>query len=204
MVGGERETYPTLDHFKTYLDRHTLRTTGGKKLSYTFTNSRGNDTELTLFKDVKKLPLLNGDEVELSPDYTFDGPYVYSPNGSGLSIISFRDKKLVLDFTGGRSLAVTVPPGTGKKSVVFNLPTAGTYRLFLKTTHMADLRGPEVYLRGRKLQTASKAQDQSWYYTVYDKDRPREFRLPGGVLEIQLDGTGTEALEYALLVPKDL
>ena len=46
----------------------------------------------------KRLPRVNGRAVDLRPSRVFDCPYLRSDRGSGVVTITFRGRKLVLDF----------------------------------------------------------------------------------------------------------
>jgi hypothetical protein len=64
-------------------------------LSY---SSRRYENKLTLYHDYSKLPEINGETINLNPDYVYKSPYMNADFDSRIVEIQHGDKKLTLDF----------------------------------------------------------------------------------------------------------
>ncbi len=53
---------------------------------------------LVFYLDVNKLPRINGEQVDIYPEYTYKSPYLNSKWGDGIIVIEKSDRKKVLDF----------------------------------------------------------------------------------------------------------
>ena len=102
FVVSNRTTHPKETDFLAWLNAHEISKTtadAGDALSYLFPDSSGKQIRMTLFRDVRQLPRLNGKIVDLKPPFTFDGPYIQSKRGSDHVHLQFKGETLTLDFS---------------------------------------------------------------------------------------------------------
>jgi len=98
FVAGLEKHHRTLDEFLTHVRSHEFSFRSGL-LTYSLSAAGSKRTTLTMDIEAQKgLPEVNGRAVDLRPRRTFDCPYLQSERGSGVITISFRGRKLVLDF----------------------------------------------------------------------------------------------------------
>ena len=98
LVAGLQSKHRTLDEFLASVRSHEFSFRNGL-LTYSFPAGGGGRTTLTMdIETQKRLPQINGRAVDLRPRRVFDCPYLRSKRGSGVVTITFRGRKLVLDF----------------------------------------------------------------------------------------------------------
>jgi hypothetical protein len=98
LVAGRQKKYRTLDEFLAAVRSHKFTFRKGL-LTYSFTDPAGERTTLTMdIESQNRLPEINGRAVDLKPRRVFDCPYFHSNRDSGVATITFRGRKLVLDF----------------------------------------------------------------------------------------------------------
>ena len=98
LVAGREKKHRTLDEFLASVRSHELAFRNGL-LTYSFTDAAGERTTLTMdIERQKRPPEINGRAVDLKPRRVFDCPYLSANRGSGVVTITFRGRKLVLDF----------------------------------------------------------------------------------------------------------
>ncbi len=74
LVTGRKATFATLDAFANYLDGHTWAMEDGQ-LTYRFPDRSGTETRLGLFLKEARVPLKNGDPVDLEPRLYYNNPF---------------------------------------------------------------------------------------------------------------------------------
>jgi len=98
LVAGRESTHRTLDEFLTSLRSHESASHKGL-LTYSFPAADGRRATLTMdIETQERLPQVNGRTVNLRPNRAFDCPYLHAQRGSGVVTLTFRGRKLVLDF----------------------------------------------------------------------------------------------------------
>ncbi len=94
---GRTNQFPSMDKFISYIGTLAANYVGAK-FTVTRRDSDGTQTTLSLYTDRSRVPEVNNQPVNFTPEKLYDSPFLTSAYGRGIVTIQKGTEKLVLDF----------------------------------------------------------------------------------------------------------
>jgi len=167
---AKKESYSSFEAFKEEIKNNTL-TMSDTVLTY---QSKAYENTLTLYSDFSQLPEINGEAVDLNPDFVYQSPFINGNFGQNEISISMGDKNLVLDFNSnpveGEERASLCPgeeykdwnaPGTYQQSYISSTGNDSTHTTYLTYASFK----PTVVADGNTLSSNEEFASYQWYYS---------------------------------------
>jgi hypothetical protein len=98
LVVGRKHKFASLAAFQAYIKKFVTRYEGAA-FTLAGRDMDGAETTLTLYTDLSKIPEINGQPVNFTPENLYDSPFLKSKYGTGVVTIQKGYRKIVLDFS---------------------------------------------------------------------------------------------------------